>query len=252
MKRFKRDNLVVEIYEDKVRLGQAAADLAQIYLSEAIRQRDEAVIILATGASQFEFLNALSKKNIAWNKVIAFHLDEYIGISDTHPASFRRYLRERFIDKVGIKTSFFIKGDCNDAQLECQRLETTFNKYVVDIAFTGIGENGHLAFNDPPAQFDDRVKFKVVDLHEISRKQQLGEGWFKTLADVPKQAISMTIPAILDSKSIICCVPERRKVEAVKNTLTGPISPDCPASILRQHEQCTLFLDFDSASLLDT
>jgi glucosamine-6-phosphate deaminase len=152
---------------------------------------------------------------------------------------------------VGINTSYFIEGDSADVQAECKRLENMLSKYTVDVAFTGIGENGHLAFNDPPANFDDDAKFKVVALDERSRKQQLGEGWFQTLDDVPKQAITMTIPAIVASKAIICTVPELRKAEAVRNILSGPVSPDFPASILRKHPHCTLFLDHHSSSLLD-
>jgi len=248
---FKVDLLSIRIYRDKYQLGRAAADMAEKYMTNAINERGEAVIILATGASQFEFLDSLSGRQIEWKKVIAFHLDEYVGINANHPASFRRYLRERIIDKVGIGTSHLIEGDNEDVEGECKRLGKLMERYKVDVAFVGIGENGHLAFNDPPASFNDKVKYKVVELDETSRKQQMGEGWFKTLEEVPKQAISMTIPAIMESKAIICSVPDVRKAEAVKKTLVFDISPDFPASILRKHPDATLFLENYSASLLD-
>jgi glucosamine-6-phosphate deaminase len=244
------DKLKVSVLKNKTQLGKAAADLAEVYLNDAFGKRGRAVIILATGASQFDFLDALSQRAIVWKQVIAFHLDEYVGIDENHPASFRRYLRERIIDKVGIENFYLIMGDCKNIQAECVRLDQLFGQYTVDVAFTGIGENGHLAFNEPPASFDDDVHFKIVRLNETSRRQQLGEGWFKSLREVPRKAITMTIPAIMASQHIICTVPEKRKAEAVKKTLLENISPLCPASILRTHPDSTLFIDQDSASLL--
>jgi glucosamine-6-phosphate deaminase len=248
---FKIDQLSVRIYKDKLQMGGAAADMAEKYISNAITQRGEAVIVLATGASQFEFLEALSQKQLDWKKVVAFHLDEYVGLKADHPASFRRYLRERIIDKVSIGKYYLIEGNSENVEAECYRIESLLVQCTVDVAFAGIGENGHLAFNDPPASFDDKVKFKVVDLDETSRRQQMGEGWFKTLEEIPRRAITMTIPGIMQSKAIICIVPEKRKAEAVKKTLTGDILPEFPASILRKHPKATLFLEYDSASLLD-
>jgi len=250
-KAFKVDHLAIQIYNDKYQLGQAAADKAEKYICDAIDKKGEAVIILATGASQFEFLDSLTKKQINWKKVVAFHLDEYVGLPASHPASFRRYLRERIIDKVGMGTYYLIEGDCEDVEAECKRLDDLLAKYTVDVAFVGIGENGHLAFNEPPANFNDKVKFKVVELNEVSRKQQMGEGWFKTLDEVPKYAITMTVSAIMDSRAIICTVPDLRKAEAVKSTLNFNVSSEFPASILRNHAKATLFLERDSASLLD-
>jgi len=250
-KEFKVDQLSVHIYEDKYLMGKAAADKAEKYISNAIDHRGKAIIILATGASQFEFLESLSKKQVDWNKVVAFHLDEYVGLPASHPASFRRYLRERIIDNVGIGTYYLIEGDCGDVEAECRRLSKLLTKYTVDVAFVGIGENGHLAFNEPPANFNDKVKFKVVELNEVSRKQQMGEGWFKSLDEVPKYAITMTVSAIMDSRAIICTVPDARKAKAVKNTLSFDISSEFPASILRRHAGAMLFLERDSASLLD-
>jgi glucosamine-6-phosphate deaminase len=250
-KAFKVDQLSIHIYKDKYQLGKAAADKAEKYISNAIDKKGEAVIILATGASQFEFLDSLTKKKIDWKKVVAFHLDEYVGLPASHPASFRRYLRERIIDKVGMGTYYLIEGDCEDVETECKRLDDLLVKYTVDVAFVGIGENGHLAFNEPPANFNDKVKFKVVELNEVSRKQQMGEGWFKSLIEVPRYAITMTVSAIMDSRTIICTVPDARKAEAVKNTLSFDISSEFPASILRKHVGAMLFLERDSASLLD-
>jgi glucosamine-6-phosphate deaminase len=244
------DQLKVSLFEDKLLLSSAAADLAEEYINQAIQDRCEAVIILATGASQFEFLESLTQRQIEWQKVVAFHLDEYVGITEDHPASFRRYLTERIIDRVGIGQSYLICGDCEDIQAECTRLDKLFQQYTVDVAFTGIGENGHLAFNDPPASFDDHTNFKVVRLDDACRRQQLGEGWFNTLEDVPQDAITMTIKAIMRAKNIICCVPDRRKAEAVRKTLIEEVSPGCPASILRRHPNSTLLIDQASASLL--
>lgn len=248
---FKIDQLTVFIYENKFLSSQAAADMAEKYTNSAIEKKGAAVIILATGASQFEFLNSLTARHIDWNKVIAFHLDEYVGLPADHPASFRRYLRERIIDKVSIQTFCPIQGDSRDVETEINRLNELLSRHTVDAAFVGIGENGHLAFNDPPATFDDQVKYKMVDLDEACRRQQMGEGWFKTLDEVPKQAITMTIPAIMEAKTIICTVPDERKAKAVKNTMTKEISGRYPASILRQHPQAFLFLDWNSASLLE-
>ena len=251
VKEFRVDRLSVQIFENKTELGRAAAETAGQYISDAIDKRGEAVIILATGASQFDFLNSLTEKPLDWQSIVAFHLDEYVGLPETHPASFRKYLRDRIIDKTGIGTYYLIQGDQTDPEAECRRLESLLDQYTVDAAFVGIGENGHLAFNDPPALFDEETKFKVVSLADTSRRQQIGEGWFSTMEEVPRQAITMTIPAIMESRAIICTVPEKRKAEAAKRMLMGEISPECPASILRKHPEATLFLDSDSASMLD-
>ena len=250
MGEFKMDRLWVRVYENKYKLGQIAAEMAETYICQAIEQRGEAVIILATGTSQFEFLKYFINRTIEWKKVIVFHLDEYVGIPATHPASFRRYLRERVLNKVGIGTCYLINGNSEDLEIEKNRLEALLNQYVVDVAFVGIGENGHLAFNDPPADFEDRERYKIVELDEACKRQQVGEGWFLTPEEVPDFAISMTIPAILDSRIILCLAPEKRKAEAVRRMLTDKISPEIPASILRKHSQTTLFLDRYSASLI--
>ena len=234
----------------KQELGKEAAVRGATLIRKAIAERGDANIIVATGASQFEMLGELIKEDIDWSVVTAFHLDEYIGIPETHPASFRKYLRERFVELVPLKKFNYVNGD-EDPYEECKRLGMLIGQYPIDVAFVGIGENGHLAFNDPPADFETEEPYLVVNLDDECRRQQLGEGWFKTFADVPKQAISMSVRQIMKSKSIICSVPDKRKAVAVKHTLEGVISPLIPASVLRQHEATWIFLDTDAASLLN-
>ena len=242
----------VIIKEDKVEVGKEAASIAYDTIAKAIEEKGEANIIAATGASQFEFFESLtSMRDLDWNKVRMFHLDEYVGISIEHPASFRKYLKERFIDKTGIKEYYFLDGDVENLEKEVGRLNNIISKHKIDIAFVGIGENGHLAFNDPPADFKEEKPYIVVALDEKCKKQQMGEGWFKTIDDVPKQAISMSVKQIMKSEIILCTVPDRRKAEAVHLCMDGEISPQYPASILRDHKECYLILDKDSASLLE-
>lgn len=247
---FKCDQLSVEIYYNKKDLGKAAADLAEKKINDAISQKGEAVIVFASAGSQIEFIDFLITRSLDWEHLHVFHLDEYIGISEQHPASFRRFLYDRILDKVSIGKFYPIEGEKSDSESECTRIDKIFSEKQVDIACIGIGENGHIAFNEPPANFNDEVNFKIIELDNISRMQQVKEGWFKSLDDVPKRAITMTIPAILSSKSIVCSVPDERKAQAVKNTLEGLISPDVPASILRNHPIATLLLDTSSASSL--
>ena len=241
----------IEVFKTKNDMGKAAAEEAARILIDAIREKGEATFIIATGASQFEFLeNITSISSIDWSKTTMFHLDEYIGFPETHPASFRKYLRERLINKVHPGNVYLIKGDAKSPESECERLGKIIIQKEIDVAFVGIGENGHLAFNDPPADFDTRKPYLVVELDDACRKQQLGEGWFKSFDDVPKRAISMSINQIMESKNIICTVPDSRKAQAIKDCLESDISPDHPASILRNHESVFLFLDKDSAKLL--
>ncbi len=223
-------------------------------LLDAARARAEppAVIILATGSSQFEFLESLITKTVDWSSVTAFHLDEYIGMSPHHPASFRKYLCDRVFTQVKLKEHHLIQGDCDNPQDECRRISSVFDRCRVDVAFIGIGENGHIAFNDPPASFDDTVSYKVVQLDEKCRQQQFTEGWFETIDSVPKFAITMSIPAIMRSGAIVCTVPDARKAAAVRDTLSLPVSPIIPASILRTHGHATLLLDRPAASLWKT
>ncbi len=241
----------IKIFETKQGMGKAAAEEAARMLVGAIREKGEATFIVATGASQLEFLeNLTSISSIDWSKTTMFHLDEYVGFPETHPASFRKYLKERFINKVHPGKVYLIKGDVKSPELECERLGKIVKQKEIDVAFVGIGENGHLAFNDPPADFDTNKPYLVVELDDSCRKQQLGEGWFKSFDDVPKRAISMSINQIMKSKNIICTVPDSRKAQAVKDCLEGDITPDNPASILRNHESVFLFLDKDSAKVL--
>ena len=206
-------------------------------------------IIVATGASQFEMLGELVKEDIDWSVVTGFHLDEYIGIDVSHPASFRKYLKERFVDLLPIKEFNYVDGSI-DAEAECKRLGEIISRHPIDVAFVGIGENGHLAFNDPPADFETEEPYLVVNLDEACRRQQLGEGWFPTFDDVPKQAISMSIKQIMKSEHIICSVPDKRKAEAVKNTVKSKVSPMVPASVMQLHKSTWLYIDKNSSSKL--
>ena len=232
-------------------LGQAAGHAAAALIRKAIAEKGSANIILATGTSQFETLNQLiSEPGIDWSNVVMFHLDEYIGLPSTSKASFRNYLKERFVDKIpSLKAAHLINGE-SDAKAECIRLADLIQKHPVDVALVGIGENGHLAFNDPPADFVTGEPYIIVSLDEACRRQQLGEGWFYTFDDVPKQAITMSVNQIVRSKHIICSVPDSRKAIAVKNSLEQAISDFYPASILQLHPDCTFYLDEASAVLL--
>ncbi len=238
------------ISNTKEELGKKAAAQGAEQIRKAISQNGEANIIVATGASQFEMLSELVKEDIDWSKVTAFHLDEYIGIPETHPASFRKYLKERFVNIVSPKTFHYVNGEIDPAE-ECKRLGEIISKHPIDVAFVGIGENSHLAFNDPPADFETEEAYLAVTLDEACRKQQMGEGWFPTLVDVPQQAISMSIKQIMKSGVIICSVPDERKANAVKLTVEGLVTNLAPASIMQNHPATWLYLDKDSASMLD-
>ncbi|PQO33224.1 glucosamine-6-phosphate deaminase [Blastopirellula marina] len=241
----------LEVLEDAKQLGVVAARRGAEAIRQAIAEKGQANIIVATGASQFETLSALiAEPDIDWSRVTGFHLDEYLGLDDQHPASFCRYLRERFVEHVPLKQFYYVDGTSDDPHLVCSELGRLIQDHPIDVAFVGIGENGHLAFNDPPADFETTEPYLVVELDEACRKQQAGEGWFATLDDVPKQAISMSCRQILKSTTIICSVPDRRKAEAVQKSLEGPVTPEVPASILQSHEGTTLFIDKSAAALL--
>jgi len=241
----------ISISSNPQELGKVAGTTAAQLIRKAIETNGAANIILATGTSQFQTLNRLiNETEIDWSKVTMFHLDEYIGLSISHPASFRKYLQERFLEKVpALKAAYLINGETNALE-ECKRIGDLIKNHPIDVALVGIGENGHLAFNDPPADFETEAPYIIVNLDEPCRKQQLGEGWFASLAEVPQQAISMSIKQILKAKHIICSVPDSRKAFAVKNTLEQTVSNLYPASILQQHTDCTLYLDTASAGLL--
>ncbi len=242
----------INILADKYSLARAAADHAARSLRRAINDQGTARIVAATGASQFEFLDALtSAPGIDWNRVEVFHLDEYIGLPADHPASFRKYLLERLIHKAKISRYHFLEGD-GDPQGTVAKVGRELQSRPVDILFAGIGENGHLAFNDPPADFQAKDPYLIVNLDEACRQQQVNEKWFAELAEVPKKAISMSVHQILRAKEIIVTVPDARKAQAVKASLEGEISPMMPASILRNHANVTIYLDKDSAALLSS
>ena len=239
------------IKNNPAELGKSAGSMAAQMIRGTIKNKGEAAIILATGTSQFETLQQLTSEDIDWNKVTMFHLDEYIGLPKSSPASFRRYLEERFIQKVGtLKEIHLINGESN-AEAECRRLGDIIKSIHVDVALLGIGENGHLGFNDPPADFETEEPFIIVDLDEKCRQQQFGEGWFRSIDDVPRKAITMSVNQIMKSGQIICSVPESRKATAVRDCFENPVSNLFPAGILQRHANCVCFLDRDSSALLN-
>ena len=243
----------IDISQTKAELGRKAALQGAELIRAALGERGKARIILATGVSQFEVLEVLvGVEEINWSRVEAFHLDEYAGMPIDHPASFRKFLKERFVDKLPqpIGAFHYISTE-GDLKSECERLAGLIAGDRIDVAFIGIGENGHLAFNDPPADFETTAPYIVVELDEACRAQQLGEGWFPDIEAVPKSAISMSIKQIIDSRVIVCSVPDSRKAAAVLGAVKGPVTPNVPASILQQHPCATLYLDTDSAALLE-
>jgi glucosamine-6-phosphate deaminase len=241
----------IEVFKTKEACGVAAADRGADILKQAIRLNGRASFIVATGASQFDFIKAITKKEgIDWRLTTMYHLDEYIGMGADHPASFRRYLKERLVDVVHPGTVHLIQGQADDPAAECRRINHIISQDKIDVAFVGIGENGHLAFNDPPADFDTEVPYIIVELDDACRQQQFGEGWFASLEEVPNTAISMSIYQIMKSEAIICTVPDKRKARAAKHCFEGEISSLHPASILRKHPRAFVYLDDTAASLL--
>lgn len=251
IKGFKSDSLQIKIFENSDALGKAASMAVAQQLNDVIGKKGHANLILATGASQFSFLEHLQNETIDWKKITVFHLDEYLGIPESHPASFRKYLKERILQKVQPGQVHYLEGDAADVNAEASRYETLLKDHPIDLACIGIGENGHIAFNDPPvADFNDPRLVKAVALDQACRMQQLGEGWFPSLDKVPTHALSLTIPAIMSCASISCVAPDERKAKAVYETIRGEISTACPASILRRHPDAVLYLDPYSAKLL--
>jgi len=240
----------VRVHRDPVALATAAADQVAGALRDAIATRGVAHAMFATGNSQIAMLDVLVRDpTVDWSRVVGFHMDEYVGIPATHPASFRRYLRERITERVPVAAFHFIDGDAADPDAECARYASLLREHPLDLCCLGIGENGHLAFNDPPvADFRDPLDVKVVELDDACRRQQVGEGHFPDVAAVPTHAVTVTIPALLRATTVVAVVPENRKAEPVRRALTGPVNTDCPASILREHARVTLHLDADSAS----
>jgi len=247
------DSLHVAVFDDLPSLARAAAADAAAELRSAVADRGEASVMLATGNSQLAFLAELVQiGDIPWNRVRAFHMDEYVGLPATHPASFQRYMRERVAAKLPVKEFHYLNGDTGDARAEAHRYEELLRAHPLDLTCCGIGENGHLAFNDPPvADFDDPRTVKVVPLDPASRQQQVGEGHFATLDVVPTHAITVTIPALVSARRVLAIVPEARKAAPVHAALYGPISTACPASFLRRQQHATLYLDAESAAGLE-
>lgn len=230
-------------------LGVHAAGAIARLLTEAAERQGSARVILSTGASQFETLEALVEMDVPWERIEMFHLDEYVALPESHIASFRKYLKERFVSKVPLKNAYFVKGE-GDVEANIAALARDLRAAPVDVGVIGIGENGHIAFNDPPADFDIDAAYKVVNLDERCKRQQVGEGWFATVDDVPKQAVTMTVKQIMACRHIVSAVPHAVKAEAVANTITRPVSAEVPATILKTHADWRLFLDADSAQRL--
>ncbi len=245
--------MLIRLFDDAKALAKSAAEDAADTIRETIRKKSICRLVVATGASQFPFLEQLTgKPDIDWSKVEAFHLDEYVGLPKTHPGSFRKMLLERFAQPTGVRKFHFVEGDAPDLAAAIRDLGMKLNSEPIDLAFIGIGENGHIAFNDPPADFGTEEPYIVVNLDEACRKQQVGEGWFESFEKVPKQAVSMSVRQILKAREIIAVVPDARKAQAVKASLSGAVNPNVPGSILRTHPHTTLYLDRNSASLLDS
>jgi glucosamine-6-phosphate deaminase len=245
-------NLNVEAYESAEAMGKAAAEAAASRIRELATKADTVAVIFATGASQMPTLDALTAMpDLPWDKVIGFHMDEYLGISDQHPASFRRYLRERLTSKVRMRHFYGVDGSAADGEAACRQYAELLRQHNPQLCLLGIGENGHLAFNDPAeADFHDPLDVKIVSLDEQCRQQQVNEGWFASVPEVPKRAITLTIPALLRVPMLIASVPEKRKAHIVRRTLTEEISTRCPATIMRNHPNATVYLDPGSASEL--
>ncbi len=243
--------MIVRIYESGAELAAAAAEAGAEKLRQAIAERGRAVFLVATGGSQIEFIRRLTEiPGIEWERTVMFHLDNYVGLPSSHPGCFHRYLKERLIDRVNPGAAHLIDGLAADPQAECERYGRLLEPETVDVCFAGIGESGHLAFNDPPADFKTRKSFFVTPVSEVSRRQLAGEGWFESPEECPATGITISIERIMKSRSIVSVVPEARKAEAVHNCLENGISPDYPASILRLHPDCQLFLDSCSAARL--
>ena len=240
------------VHPDPIALGRAAGNESADLIVAEIQAQGQARIVLATGASQFATLDTLvARRDIDWSRVDCFHLDEYVGIPASHPASFRRYLRERFVDRVtGLRSFHAIVGDAADAAKECARLGALISAQAIDLLLLGIGENAHLAFNDPPADCTTTAPYLVVELDERCRRQQVGERWFPDLDAVPRQAISMSIRHILTARAVVGSVPDARKAAALQASIEGALSPLVPGSFLRQHQRCRLHVDAAAAALL--
>lgn len=252
LKTFQVDSLPVRIYANQGEMARDVARIAQACLRETLAAKGSAAVILATGNSQIAFLEELIRLGgVEWSRITLFHMDEYLGISNQHKASFRRYMRERVERHVKPRVFHYLEGDALLPLDECERYTQLLRAQPIDLCCLGVGENGHLAFNDPPvANFEDKRTVTIAGLDQKCRLQQVGEGHFADLGQVPQYALTLTIPTLCFAKKMLCVAPEKRKAQAVKDALQGPISTACPASILRRQSHATLFLDTDSASLL--
>lgn len=244
--------LQAAVFEDSDRMARAAAAAVSARLREALTRQELARFVIATGNSQLAYVaHLVSDTGLPWNRIECFHMDEYVGIDPSHPASFRRWLRERVVDRVHPRAIHYLHGDCPDPSAECARYAALLAAAPLDVVSLGIGENGHIAFNDPPvADFDDPAAVKIVALDEACKRQQVGEGHFPSLASVPTHALTLTVPTLMSVGNLVCVVPDSRKAEAVRNALEGPVTTACPASILRRHPHAQLFLDSAAAALL--
>lgn len=241
----------LHVLETEKELGQVAADIIAKGLIEAIEEKGEANYLVSTGSSQFSTFEALlANKDIDWTKVTMYHLDEYVALPESHIASFRKYLKERFTSKVPLKRAVFVNGE-GDIEENLRMLEEELAAHPIDVGAIGIGENGHIAFNDPPALFEKEGAYHVVNLNDTCKKQQVGEGWFATVDDVPKQAVSMSVKQIMKCKNIVSCVPYAVKAKAVYDTLSNELTNTIPATMLKTHPAFTLYVDADSAKLLE-
>lgn len=241
----------IQVYPSRASLGVAAAERAAVIIAHAIEEHGRARVIAATGNSQLPLVEALVTQPVDWKSVELFHMDEYAGMSAQHPASFRLWIRTRLAEKVHPLKTHYLEGDATDLDSEIARYSRLLNEAPIHLAFVGFGENGHIAFNDPPvADFHDPATVKKVSLDEPCRKQQAGEGHFPDLASVPREAVTITCTGLFRANAWVCCVPEQRKAEAVRNALEGPISEACPASLVRRHPNASVYLDAESASLL--
>ena len=238
------------VFENSIELGKAAAFFCTGIINEAITRQGKARIVLSTGMSQFDTIKAFTEADIDWSKVEMFHLDEYIDLPESHPASFRKYLKERFLQYVNIKQAFLIDGE-DDPQKVIALLSDEIRKEPIDLGLIGIGENAHIAFNDPPADFETKDAYICVTLNDTCKRQQVGEGWFATLDDVPKQAISMSVHQIMQCRQIVSCVPFKVKAKAIKDTLENELTNMVPATMLKQHPHCALYIDKESATQIN-
>lgn len=240
-------SIMIHVSSTPAELGIQAADAIAALLNEAVNSQGHARLVLSTGASQFETLDALTGLDVPWNQIEMFHLDEYVALPQSHPASFRKYLKERFVSRVPLKAAYYVDGE-GDVTAKIAALSRELKKQPVDVGVIGIGENGHIAFNDPPADFDTEDAYKIVDLDERCKKQQVGEGWFADVPSVPGQAITMCVKQIMSCRHIVTAAPHSVKADAILRTVTGPVSPDVPGTILKTHPDWKLFLDASSAA----